>query len=74
MSLRNALEQRQVGGWVLDEAHCLSKWGHDFRPDYRYIGRFIKTQPDGDLAEAINLHDKDNPDCTGSDPGSGSGD
>ena len=27
-----------------------------------------------DLAEAINLHDKDNPDCTGSDPGSGSGD
>ena len=28
----------------------------------------------GSLAEAINLHDKDNPDCTGSDPGSGSGD
>ena len=47
-SLRNALEQRQVGGWVLDEAHCFSKWGHDFRPDYRYIGRFIKTQPDGE--------------------------
>ena len=46
-SLRSAIEQRQIGGWVLDEAHCLSKWGHDFRPDYRYIGRFIKRQPDG---------------------------
>ena len=43
-SLKNALEQRQIGAWVLDEAHCISKWGHDFRPDYRYIGRFIRSQ------------------------------
>ena len=46
-SLKGVLEQRQIGTWVLDEAHCLSKWGHDFRPDYRYIGRFIKRQPEG---------------------------
>ena len=39
---RTALEQRLIGAWVLDEAHCLSKWGHDFRPDYRYIGKFIR--------------------------------
>ena len=47
-SLRSALEQRLVGAWVLDEAHCLSKWGHDFRPDYRYIGRYIRRRRDGE--------------------------
>ncbi len=39
--VRKTLEQREVGLWVLDEAHCLSRWGHDFRPDYRYIAKFI---------------------------------
>ncbi|ACM01836.1 DNA helicase [Cereibacter sphaeroides KD131] len=42
VSVRTVLAQREVGLWVLDEAHCVSKWGHDFRPDYRYIGRFIR--------------------------------
>ncbi len=44
VAMRRALQQREIGAWVLDEAHCLSKWGHDFRPDYRYVGRFIREQ------------------------------
>ena len=39
-----ALSHREIGCWVFDEAHCLSKWGHDFRPDYLYVSRFIKEQ------------------------------
>ena len=44
LAVRRTLEQREIGAWVLDEAHCLSRWGHDFRPDYRYVARFIRER------------------------------
>lgn len=44
MAFASALRHRSVGAWVFDEAHCLSKWGHDFRPDYLYVSRFIRTR------------------------------
>ncbi|WP_300437118.1 RecQ family ATP-dependent DNA helicase [Zoogloea sp.] len=35
----------RVGLLVIDEAHCISDWGHDFRPDYRRIGQVLARLP-----------------------------
>jgi len=34
-----------IGLFVIDEAHCISDWGHDFRPDYRRIVRVLQAIP-----------------------------
>lgn len=35
----------KVSMFVVDEAHCISDWGHDFRPDYRRIVRILQAMP-----------------------------
>ena len=42
-TIEHLLINRNVVRFVIDEAHCFSTWGHDFRVDYLYIGDFIKS-------------------------------
>ena len=37
--------QDRIGLLVVDEAHCISDWGHDFRPDYKRITRVLQALP-----------------------------
>lgn len=51
-TIERLLLGRKIVRFVIDEAHCFSSWGQDFRVDYLYIGNFIKS-----IQEKKNLED-----------------
>ncbi len=71
---REMLKQLQIDCFTIDEAHCISEWGHDFRPEYRQMTEFRKDFPEAvcialtatatprvqeDIKQSLNLTDSE---------------
>jgi ATP-dependent DNA helicase RecQ len=44
-AMLDRLARQDIGLIAIDEAHCVSQWGHDFRPEYRMLGRLAELFP-----------------------------
>src|SRR3546814_9287397 len=45
-AFRTLLRAAKIALFAIDEAHCVSEWGHDFRPDYRLLRPLLDEFPD----------------------------
>ena len=52
--LWKAIQKNRVHTVVVDEVHCLTEWGNEFRPMYRNIGKFIKDLPSSPVVAAFS--------------------